>query len=54
MANNSGLVLNTLGGVVYTYVKFMEKRRRVNSQEGGGRKFSLAHEESSRKLDHVV
>ena len=48
-----GLILNTLGGVVYTYVKYMEKGRRASKHEvNGNRKFSL--DETNKKLDHVV
>lgn len=49
--NAMGLVLNTLGGVVYTYVKYLEKGRRVSWQEGG-RRISASHEESAK--NHVV
>ncbi len=51
---DAGLVLNTLGGVVYTYVKYKEKGRQLSREEGAGRKFSLSHEETARKGDHVV
>jgi hypothetical protein len=50
----AGLVLNTLGGVVYTYVKYKEKGRQLSREEGASRKFSLSHEETARKGDHVV
>ena len=44
-----GLILNTLGGVVYTYVKYMEKGRRASKHEvNGNRKFSL--DETNKKL----
>ena len=49
-----GLVLNTLGGVVYTYVKYKEKGRRPSRQQQQDRKFSLSQQETTRKGDHVV